>query len=177
MSLEIRIAEPTDALAACNVLRRSITECCVLDHQDDPVILDAWLGNKTPQMVSSWFSSPTNFSLVAELDGEVAGVALLTGAGKLALCYLLPGMQRRGIGKALLERVEQQAALWGVKALQLHSTASGQPFFAAHGFVEDGKARSPYGVETTFFWKALDEGAEPPDAAKRKRFCNCSSTS
>ncbi|ELX09241.1 putative acetyltransferase, GNAT family [Janthinobacterium sp. HH01] len=172
-SLEIRVAASTDADAACTVLRRSITECCDLDHKNDPAILDAWLGNKTPQMVANWFSSPTNFSLVALNEGLVVGVALLTGAGKLALCYLLPEARGQGVGKALLARMEEQACSWGVKALQLHSTATGQEFFARRGYVDAGKVRSPYGVETVFFWKQLDAGAEAPDGSKRKRFCNC----
>ena len=174
-SLEIRIAAAADAEAACTVLRRSIAECCVKDHQNDPAILDAWLGNKTPQMVENWFISPTNYSLVAVSEGVVVGVALLTGAGKLALCYLLPEARGQGVGKALLARVEEQACGWGVKALQLHSTATGQEFFARHGYVDAGKVRSPYGVETVFFWKQLDADAEAPDGAKRKRFCNCNS--
>jgi GNAT superfamily N-acetyltransferase len=176
MSLEIRIAASTDAHAACSVLRRSITECCLADHKNDAVILDAWLGNKTPQMVANWFSSPTNFSLVALLDGELVGVALLTGAGKLALCYLLPEARGKGVGRALLARMEQQACSWGVKALQLHSTASGESFFAAQGYIEAGKVRSPYGVETVFFWKQLDAGTDgvaDGGTPRRKRFCNC----
>ena len=32
-------------------------------------------------------------------------------------------------------------------------------FFAAHGYVDAGKVRSPYGVETTFLWKQLDAGS------------------
>ncbi|SFL58094.1 GNAT family N-acetyltransferase [Rugamonas rubra] len=176
MSLEIRIAAATDASAACNVLRRSIEECCVSDHRNDPAILGAWLGNKNPATVASWFASPTNFSLVAVERGEVVGVALLTGAGKLALCYLLPEALRHGVGKALLQRMEQQACSWGVKALQLHSTASGEAFFASQGYVQAGKVRSPYGVETIFFWKQLDAVAGEPDG-KRKRFCNCNSNS
>jgi len=171
-SVEIRVAASIDAFAACNVLRRSITECCVLDHRDDPAILGAWLGNKTPQMVANWFGSPTNYCLVAVLDGEVVGVALLTGAGKLALCYLLPEARGHGAGRALLAKMEEQACSWGVKALQLHSTASGAGFFAAHGYVDAGKVRSPYGVETTFYWKQLDAGSGQP-VAGRKRFCNC----
>nr|WP_315257874.1 GNAT family N-acetyltransferase [uncultured Duganella sp.] len=157
MSLEIRIAASTDAEAACTVLRRSIQECCELDHKNDPAILDAWLGNKTPQMVANWFGSPTNFSLVALSEGEVVGVALLTGAGKLALCYLLPEARGKGVGKAL----------------QLHSTATGKEFFAQRGYIDAGLVRSPYGVETVFFWKQLDQDATCPNAPKRKKFCNC----
>ncbi|STQ92529.1 Predicted acetyltransferase [Janthinobacterium lividum] len=161
MSLEIRIATSTDAFEACNVLRRSIVECCSLDHRDDPAILEAWLGNKTPQMVACWFASPTNFSLVAVEAGAVVGVGLLTRAGKLALCYLLPEAQGRGAGKALVEQLEAQAREWGIKALQLHSTASSQAFFVKRGYVEAGNVRSPYGVETIFAGNRLIPQALP----------------
>ncbi|OYO29773.1 GNAT family N-acetyltransferase [Janthinobacterium sp. PC23-8] len=179
MSLEIRIATSADAVDACTVLRRSIVECCALDHRHDPAILEAWLGNKTPQMVACWFGSPNNFALVAVEAGAVVGVALLTRAGKLALCYLLPEAQRRGAGAALVEQIETQARQWGIKALQLHSTASGQAFFARHGYTEAGQVRSPYGVQTVFCWKALDPAClvtgEAKGDARRKRFCNCNS--
>lgn len=171
MSFEIRRAEANDATAACEVLRRSIAECCVLDHKNDPTILGAWLGNKTPETVASWFASPTNFSLVATEHGAVVGVALLTAAGKLALCYLLPEVRRRGAGRALLACIEQQACSWGVKALQLHSTATGEEFFAKQGYLRAGNVRSPYGVDTVFFWKQLD--GTVCDASKPKRFCGC----
>ena len=85
----------------------------------------------------------------------------------------MPEARRKGIGKALLTRVEEQACSWGVKALQLHSTASGKDFFAQRGYTDAGKVRSPYGVETVFFWKQLDEDATCPNAPKRKKFCNC----
>lgn len=176
MSLEIRIATSGDASEACNVLRRSIVECCSLDHRNDPAILEAWLGNKTPEMVACWFASPTNFALVASEAGAVVGVALLTRAGKLALCYLLPEVQRRGAGKALVERLEAQAREWGIKALQLHSTASAQAFFARLGYDEAGNVRSPYGVETVFCWKQLDPDCTVAGSVKRKRFCNCNSS-
>jgi GNAT superfamily N-acetyltransferase len=169
MTIEIRIAVAADAFAACDVLRRSIAECCVLDHQNDPVILDAWLGNKTPDTVASWFASSSNFSIVAIEAGVLVGVALLTRAGKLSLCYLLPEACRHGIGKALLNRIDAQAADWGIKSLQLHSTATAVPFFASCGFIASGKVKSPYGVETTFFWKPLDPGVD----IRRARFCNC----
>ena len=172
MSLEIRKAEAGDACAACNVLRRSIAECCVLDHHDDPAILGAWLGNKTPHMVASWFASPVNFSLIAVEDGEVVGVAVLTRAGKIALCHLLPEARGLGTGKALLARIEAQAAEWGIKVLQLHSTAGAEGFYACHGYVRAGNASSSYGVETIFFWKQLGDLAACD--TRRKRFCHCS---
>ncbi|HEV7814790.1 MAG TPA: GNAT family N-acetyltransferase [Janthinobacterium sp.] len=146
-----------------------------MDHKSDAAILDAWLGNKTPEMVTSWFDSSTNFSLVAAEADEVVGVALLTRAGKVALCYVLPEAQGRGAGKAMLQRLEAQAGEWSVKALQLYSTATAESFFAGQGYAHSGNVRSPYGVETIHFWKQLDAGASAPEV-KRKRFCNCNPT-
>ncbi|TWI67624.1 L-amino acid N-acyltransferase YncA [Pseudoduganella lurida] len=173
MHFDIRPATPADAAAACQVLRRTIAESCTQDHQDDPAILDAWLGNKHPPMVAAWFESSTNYSLVVLHGDAVVGVSLLTAAGKLALCYVLPEAQRQGAGRALLQRVEEHALAVGIRTIHLHSTAAADPFFAALGYRRDGNVRSPYGVDTMLFWKPLVAGAEPD--AKRKRFCNCNS--
>jgi hypothetical protein len=41
--MEIRDAVVEDALAGCDVLRRSIVELCIVDHRNDPAILGRWL--------------------------------------------------------------------------------------------------------------------------------------
>lgn len=177
MSFTIRPAVPDDAFAACAVLRRSITECCVMDHRGDAAVLANWLGNKTPQNVASWFSAATNFSLVAEQGGEVVGVCLLTQAGKLSLCYVLPEFLHTGIGKAMLLGAEDQALCWGISTLRLHSTSSARDFYARNGYYYAGKEKSCYGVECDFFWKKLDAERLPQadGAGARKKFCNCAS--
>jgi hypothetical protein len=53
IEMHIRDAVPEDAAAACEVMRRSISELCSADHHDDPVILGRWLANKTPEIVAS----------------------------------------------------------------------------------------------------------------------------
>jgi GNAT superfamily N-acetyltransferase len=173
MGIHIRTATPEDASAACGVLRRSILECCVEDHQNKSEILDTWLGNKTPQNVSAWVSSPANYTLVAERDGELVGVALVTQAGKLSLCYVLPEAQHSGIGKALLQGAEAKAREWGIGTLTLKSTVGARQFYARNGYTNAGKDKTCYGLECELFWKKLNAG---PDAAgtPAKRFCNCS---
>lgn len=167
----VRPAVPGDSAGACAVLRRSITECCTRDHEHRPEILTAWLGNKTPQNVGAWFCLPTNFALVALHDDVVVGVALLTQAGKLSLCYVVPEALHCGIGKALLHGLEAQARAWGISTVRLHSTASASAFYARNGYTQDGVEKSCYGVECTFFWKQLD--APRCGEGVRKRFCNC----
>lgn len=175
MSFTIRPAVPDDAFAACAVLRRSITECCVMDHRGDAGVLANWLGNKTPQNIASWFSAPTNYSLVAEQDGELVGVCLLTQAGKLSLCYVLPEVLHTGVGKAMLRGAEDQALCWGITTLRLHSTSSARDFYARNGYYYAGKEKSCYGVECDFFWKKLDAALVPQAEGARKRYCSCAS--
>ena len=62
--MEIRDAVPEDALSACEVMRRSISELCSADHHNDPVILGRWLADKTPEIVASWIRKPGNSVLV-----------------------------------------------------------------------------------------------------------------
>jgi len=173
MGIEIRAATADDAADACRVLRRSITECCSVDHRNDPDVLAGWLGNKTPDNVASWIASPSNHTVVALRDGELVGVALVTQAGKLSLCYVVPEALHAGMGKAMLDSVETQARAWGVSVLRLHSTAAGRDFFARNGYVLAGKEKSCYGVECDFFWKKLNVAAND-GAPQPKKFCSCS---
>jgi GNAT superfamily N-acetyltransferase len=100
------------------------------------------------------------------------GVALITQAGKLSLCYVLPEAQRHGVGKALLDGAEAKAREWGVGVLRLHSTTTGSGCYARNGYVNAGKDKTCYGLECDVFWKKLD--AEPGAAsAAGKRFCSC----
>ena len=171
--IEIRRAGPDDAQAACDLLRRAIAEGCEEDHRDRPGLLDTWLGNKTPATVATWFATASNHAVVAERGGQLVGLALLTQAGKLALCYVLPEAMRTGVGRALLAAVEAQARAWCIGKLHLHSPASAAGFFARHGYANAGKEKACFGLECDFMWKslALDASCE---VGARKRFCKCS---
>jgi N-acetylglutamate synthase-like GNAT family acetyltransferase len=173
MGIEIRRALPEDASAACEVLRRSIAECCVEDHRNDPQLLATWLANKTPENVASWFLTPSNYTVVAVRDGQVIGVSLLTQAGKLSLCYVLPEALHGGAGKAMLANVEAQARQWGVSVIRLHSTAAGRDFYARHGYISAGRDKSCFGLDCDLFWKKLNADVAPAAAAPAK-FCPCS---
>jgi len=174
MRFEIRQAAPADASAACALLRRSIEIGCKADHDGKPAVLEAWLGNKTAANVATWFSSPSNHAIVAEgEDGALLGLCLLTQAGKVALCYVLPEALQTGVGRALLSAAEGQARAWSIKKLFLHSPPSASAFFERQGFVNAGKDTSCFGLETDLLWKSLEGNCEMAPGAARKRFCNC----
>jgi GNAT superfamily N-acetyltransferase len=168
MNPEIRRARPEDAVSACSVLRRSISECCTEDHRNDAVILAAWLGNKTPETVESWFLSPQNHSLVAIRNNEIVGVAMLTRAGKIVLCYVAPEVRFTGIGKALLEALELQAKQWGHTTLHVVSTVTAKSFYLRNGYVSGATTKCAFGIEAITFSKRLGS------SYRQKAGCGCS---
>ena len=119
--IEIRTATVLDASEICAVLRRSISECCEADHKGDSNVAATWLKNKTAENVSLWVQEPGAIPLVAIVDGRVAGFALCSN-GELALCYVIPEVLYRGVGKSLLRAIESQAVAHGITAISLDST-------------------------------------------------------
>lgn len=130
----IRLATASEAVAACDVLRRCIQECCVEDHRNDPAILRKWLRNKTPETVESWFAWPAHYPLVATVGDEVVGVAMLSRPGKIVLLHVDPAWRHAGIGSALLKALEEKAWKSGVATLRVTSTISARRFYESHGY-------------------------------------------
>src|SRR5689334_15396848 len=64
-TVSVRRATPDDAELAAAVVRESITRLCVADHQNDPVTLGSWLGNKTADSFVRWIASPDEHLVVA----------------------------------------------------------------------------------------------------------------
>ena len=84
----IRDAVPEDAVAASHVLRESISQLCIADHHNDAAILNAWLANKTPEIVAAW---ATQNSLLLAVEGDtVVAVGSVTDAGEITLNYVAP---------------------------------------------------------------------------------------
>jgi GNAT superfamily N-acetyltransferase len=148
--LVVRTAQPDDAHAAIDVVRRSITELCVADHHGDPPTLARWLANKTPADFVSWLSNPDNFCVVAEDHNSLSGIGLVHRSGEIRLFYLAPAMQRKGIGTAIHSALLEKARAWGLRTLHLESTALACPFYEALGYRAMGPAKPRFGLLLCF---------------------------
>lgn len=146
--MEIRAAIPEDAAAACQVIRRSITELCVADHRNDEAILMRWLGNKTPEVVASWIGRPDNSLFVAVEANRILAVGSVTDAGEINVNYVSPDARFRGVSRALLGALEARAAERGNTRCILTSTETARRFYLASGYVESGP---PVGIFGTSF--------------------------
>ena len=140
-TIHIRPAIADDAEEAATVLRASITELCVEDHQNDEYTLNRWLRNKTPEMFRQWLANANNHIVVAGVHNRICGVGLITKQGDLHLCYVMPGMQGRGIGHDLLLSLEVQANKWHLQQIRLISTTLARAFYEKHGYAPDGEPK------------------------------------
>jgi GNAT superfamily N-acetyltransferase len=158
MLIETRTAVASDAIAICKVVRRSISECCVLDHRNDSATLSAWLENKTPENALAWVQSPNSIATVATQGDRVVGFALATG-NELALCYVLPEVLHTGFGKALLQAIEPRVISQGIRTLRVVSTRTAQSFYSRNGFNMSGPPQVWTGLEGLPMEKALKGSA------------------
>jgi GNAT superfamily N-acetyltransferase len=148
--VKIRDATPDDAEAACDVLRRSISELCVADHGNDPAILNAWLGNKQPGIVAAWARQAGNSLLVASEGDAILAVGSVTDAGEITLNYVAPEARFRGVSRALLGALEARAAERGNARCTLTSTETAHRFYRSVGYVDDGAPRGNFGTASAY---------------------------
>jgi GNAT superfamily N-acetyltransferase len=142
----IRDAVPEDAAAACHVLRESISQLCIADHGNDPVILNAWLANKTPEIVAGWTRQEGNSLLVAVEGDAVLAVGAVTDAGEIRLNYVAPDARFRGVSRALLRALEARAAERGNRRCTLTSTETAHRFYQSAGYIDDGAPTRKFGT-------------------------------
>lgn len=147
--MKIRDAVPEDAVAACQVMRRSIAELCVADHRNEPAILERWLSDKTPEIFLSWIR-PESSLLVATEDGGVLAVGSVTDAGEITLNYVSPDARFRGVSTALLGALEARAIERGNELCTLKSTETARRFYLAKGYCDAGPAAGKFGTASGY---------------------------
>jgi GNAT superfamily N-acetyltransferase len=84
-------------------------------------------------------------TLVAELDGRVAGFGTLEGDppyGELGMLFVEPAAIGRGLGGALLAGLVAQARELGFTRLAIDADPFAEAFYRAHGAVRVGEVAS-----------------------------------
>ena len=144
-STVVRPARPEDAESACEIIRRSIIECCVEDHHHDAELIDHWLRNKTPASVRGWLEAEPNRGVVVERNDEVVGFGL-AAPGEIKLCYVTAPVRFTGAGKALLHALESSDIHAEAQFLSLESTQTAKKFYERHGYVAQGDPINAFGL-------------------------------
>lgn len=120
---------------------RTLTEA---DLEPAGAILDAAYGPPLNRQVElrRYLTLQTDGWLLASLDGAPAGMVGAMDYGPFAYVGMMavhPGVQRRGVGLALMERLMAWLEGRGCPVALLDATEAGAPLYARLGFVEDEK--------------------------------------
>jgi N-acetylglutamate synthase-like GNAT family acetyltransferase len=142
----VRLASVEDAPLVTDVLRRSISQLCVQDHQNDSESLQRWLQNKTVPTVRTWFESPRLFCVVACIGGVVCGAAAMSAEGEVLLCYVDPGARFQGASAAMLLALESEAQNRRLAEIRLASTITATRFYQERGYTAIGAPRHMFGL-------------------------------
>ena len=137
-----------EVLSVINESNRSSYKAIIpAEHFKEPVLTMEELGELTERMTF----------YIHEEVGRVVGVAALEdrggGAGQVHWVYVLPGWQGRGVGTALVGRIESNALGAGINRL-LVVTAKGahwaRAFYEGLGYELVGTRDTPEGGVATF---------------------------
>lgn len=135
----IRLALPEDAPAICMVLDRSVREVCAPDYGHDENILALWTSKHLPGHIVSMMIDPDAVMLVAsDALRRVVGVGSLSKSGEIRAVYVLPEALHRGIGKAMLLRLENEARAVGLREIWLNSSITARQFYLRNGYHPSG---------------------------------------
>jgi GNAT superfamily N-acetyltransferase len=148
--VNIRDAAPSDAAAACEVLRASIAELCVADHHNDPEILGRWLASKTPENLAAWIADFEGSMLLAVEDDVVLAVGAVRNDGEVTLNYVSPAVRFRGASSALLAALEARAKERGNTHCKLLSTETAHRFYLDRGYVGRGEPQHKFGTSSSY---------------------------
>ncbi|MDD6237394.1 MAG: GNAT family N-acetyltransferase [Clostridiales bacterium] len=95
--------------------------------------LEAWAPES--MSVEQWENSlAAHHSIVVEYNGTMIGFGDLILTGYLDRLYVHKDYQRRGVGTAITDRLEQYAADNGISVVTTDASITAKPFFEKRGY-------------------------------------------
>ncbi|CAN2533502.1 MAG TPA: GNAT family N-acetyltransferase [Methylosinus sp.] len=123
---------PTDAPRLAALFRASIETLAAEDYGEDQRAAWAAVADDAEAFAKTLAGALT---LVATLDGELAGFASLRENKFFDMLYVHPRAARRGVGSALADALEKLAAARGAKEISVDASDAARDFFAARFYV------------------------------------------
>ena len=142
----VRKAREEDCEGVWRVHVRAIRE--IAGSHYTPEETEAWASPRKPEQ---YLESIRNKEFhVAEEDGMVIGFGTLNQQqGEIEAVYVSPEVVRRGVGRAILQRLEERARALGIESLKTDASLNAVPFYERAGYrsQKEMKHRLSSGVE------------------------------
>lgn len=162
--IRVRAARLADARAIARVMRAAIRG--LAREAYSPARLRAW--SSLPPLYHAWaMTAGGEAYVVAEGAGGVVGYAARRG-GEVTAVFVAPRAARRGVGGALLARVERDARRRGVGRLVVRAARSAVAFYEAAGFAGDRPVAVPLPGGLTLPSRLLAKRLAPRRDAQRR---------
>lgn len=161
-TVALRPYVPADARRCAEIFRLSIEELAAEDY--DAEQREAW-ASRADDEEAFGARLGAGLTLLAMIDGAVAGFASLKGGDEIDMLYVGPEFARRGAGGALIEALAKLAQARGAKRLTAEASEVARPLFERQGFTAQKRNLVRVGdqwLANTTMTKTLD--AAPPPA-------------
>lgn len=162
-AVALRPYVPADVRRCAQIFRASIEELAAEDYDEGQ--REAWASTADDENAFGARLAGA-LTLVAVIEGAVAGFASLKGADQIDMLYVDPEFTRRGAGGGLIDALTKLARARGAKHLTTEASEVARPLFERQGFVAQKRNLVRVGEEwlaNTTMTKALD--AAPPTKA------------
>jgi putative acetyltransferase len=161
-AVSLRPFVPADIKRCLEIFRSSIEELTADDY--DANQREAWASRADDEdaFAAGLVSALT---LVAVVDGAVAGFASLKGADEIDMLFVAPEFARRGVGLALIDALTRLARSRGAKRLTVEASDVARPLFERQDFVAQKRNLVRKGEEwlaNTTMTKTLGAETPPP---------------
>jgi putative acetyltransferase len=130
----IRRYQKSDAPACCEIVNTAIEDMEGLNDEARARIR----AKNTPDQLH--LALEGGHTLVSEENGRLIGVAGLFDS-EIQRLYVRPEAQRKGVGRALVEALEQEAKRRGYKTIDLDASPSSVPFYEHFGYIARRKTQ------------------------------------
>jgi len=140
MPVSVRRMRREEARRFLEIHHESVRGLAARDYP--PSVIDAWAPLPvTDDALRRFLRNHDNeIRLVAERGGDAVGIgALVVANAELRACYVLPTVTRRGVGSAIVAEIERIAREHRLDHLQLESSVTAEPFYAALGYRVEGR--------------------------------------
>jgi putative acetyltransferase len=129
--MNIRPTTDSDVASIAALFTESVHKIAARSYT--PMQLAAW-APESPDL-GQWRSRLALVeTLVAEIDGAIAGFISYTDSGHIELLFTSPEFSRRGVASTLYEIAVQILDARGVKTLSTAASIEARPFFESKGF-------------------------------------------
>lgn len=152
----------SDAGALAALFRASIEELTAEDYDADQ--REAWASAADDEAAFAARLAGA-LTIVALVDGEIAGFASLEDNKLFDMLYVRPDFAGQGVGAALADAIEKLAGARGTKTLTVEASDTARDFFAARGYVAQSRNTVTIAGEWLGNTTMTKQLAAPPAAA------------